>query len=96
MGGREHVWMKIGNPVNPQPQKKTIKQNNFRKDLHSVRRLMFIMIAEIPNVVTSISGILFGDTNARKTSDKMVPSCDGRTGQEKIEIYTDLLERMGK
>ena len=47
------------------------------------------------NFSTSISGILFGDTNMRKTSDN-VPSSEGRVRKEKIYIYTDLLERTGK
>jgi hypothetical protein len=64
------VGMMIGNPVATQPQK---KQNHFRNHLRGVRRLMFIMIGEMQNFSTSISGILFGDTNVRKTGDK-VPS----------------------
>jgi hypothetical protein len=43
---------------------------------------MFIMVGEMQNFSTSISGILFGDTNVRKTSDK-VPSSDGRARKEK-------------
>jgi len=84
----------IGNPDTPQPFKKTIKQN-FRNDLYSVRRLMFIMIGEMKNFITSISGILFGDTNVRETSGK-VPSSDGRARKEKIDICPDRLERMVK
>lgn len=74
---------------------KTIKRNSFRNDLHSVRRLTFIMIGEMKNINISISGILFGDTNERKTSDKL-PSSDGRARKEKIDICPDLLERMVK
>jgi hypothetical protein len=53
------------------------------------------MIGEMQNFSKSISGILFGDTNVRKTSDK-VPSSEGRVRKGKIDICTDLLERTGK
>jgi len=72
-----------------------IKQNNFRNDLHGIRRSMFLMIGEKQNFNTSISGILFGDINVRKTTNK-VPSSEGQTRKEKIDISTDLLERMEK
>jgi hypothetical protein len=43
---------------------------------------MFIIIGEMQNFSTSIRGILFGDTNVRKTSDK-IPNSDGRARKEK-------------
>lgn len=47
------------------------------------------------NFNTSISGILFGDTNVRMTGGN-VPSSDGRARKEKIAICPDRLERMVK
>jgi len=81
-GGREHRVSGDRKSGHPTTIKKTIKQNNIRNYLHSVRRLMFIMIGEMKNFNTSISGILFGDNNVRKTSGK-VTSSDGRARKEK-------------
>jgi hypothetical protein len=59
---------------------------------------MFIMMAEMLKVSTaSSSGILFEGTNMRKLSTKTMPRVLTRHQEKKkIEISTDLLERMRK